>query len=83
MSVLDEEQYVAGSVIVNGSLMAATPATMRAVQPAGMLTYTFGAPFLAVWRGQHVSYRKGQTVHLDNATKTAWLALGASLTLVA
>lgn len=83
MSAIDEEQYLSGVVVVNGVHAPATAANVRAAQPAGMATYTFGAPFVArVDNVQHVSYRKGQTVLLNSATQTAYAALGASMTLV-
>jgi hypothetical protein len=84
MTAIDEEQYLSGAVVVNGIHVPATAANVRAAQPAGLLTYTVGAPFTVRVDGvQHVSLRKGQTVHLDSATRNAWVALGASLTLVA
>ena len=67
---------------MNGVHIAATAANVRLAQPAGYATYTFTAPFAIAYQGQHLSYRKGQTVHLAGALLTTLTARAAPMVLV-
>ena len=83
MSAIDEEQYLSGAIVVNGLTQPATAANVRAAQPAGDTTYTFTNAFTMVYAGQHLTYRKGQTIHVTPALLTALQARSAPMTLVA
>ena len=82
MSAIDEEQYLSGSIVVNGVHQPATAIAMRSVQPAGSTTYTFSNAFTLLYAGQHLSYRKGQTIHVTAALLAALQARSAPIVLV-
>ena len=86
MSLIDAEVGIAGGLVVNGQVLPRSSATMRAMQPAGFLTYSWGAPFPhgnVVNGAAHVfSPRTGEVWFLTSARAAALTALGAVLVLI-
>ena len=80
MSSIDGEQFIASTILVNGTHVAASASAMKAASIAANC-YTFTANYTFVWNGQHVQFVKGRTYALDAAEKAALLALSAPMTV--
>ena len=78
MSEIDAEQIILPAVMVNGVHCPATAAAVKSAAPASN-TYTFTAKFTFVWRGTHLTFRKGNSISLPADLRTALIAAGAPM----
>ena len=83
-SYYDDDQNPGSSIVTNGIISRATPAAVKAsISSAGHSAVRFSAAHTIhhAGSGSTVSFRRGQTAIVDNATKAALIAAGAPVTV--
>ncbi len=80
MSLIDGEQLLGTTMVVNGAHVAAGSAVVKSAATAsGLTAYKFTAAYTLVWHGAHIAFKRNQTYILDAAEATALLAASAPM----
>jgi hypothetical protein len=80
MAIYEGDQSTLTTVVMNGTHTSVNAAQLKSMAAAGSV-YTFTTSCSHVYKGQHLSFRKGVSYVLDPTLKAALLAEGAPMTL--